>query len=405
MKRRSPLIALFVVLLSDILGLSLLIPLLPFYAEKYDATPFVVGLLFTCYALCQLISGPILGKWSDRVGRKPLLFVSQLGTVAGLLLLANAQVLWLIFVARCIDGLTAGNISLAQAYIADVTPKEKRAQTFGIVIGVAFGLGFFVGPAVSGVLYAKYGFAVPIYGAAALSFTSALLTLLWLPGVPVASDEERVSKRSLFQMREYLKYYRERATGSQLLKMLCFQGAFATFMMGFALFAERHYTGFDGHPFGTREVGYVLGLAGLVSMLQQGSMIRPLVKKLGEAKLVQAGFIVAICGYALLPFTSITVLIVVVVLTATGQGAIRPTLTSLITKDLTPADYGAVMGLTQSQMALANIVMPLIAGYLIGQGWLDAWVGVIVVLLITGFAIPMVAVPAREGDELIVDTR
>src|SRR5580692_1772036 len=158
-----------------------MIPLLPFYAEKLGASPFEVGWLIGIYALCQLISGPLLGRLSDRTGRKPLLLVSQMGTCAGFLITAFAPNLWILFLARAIDGSTAGNLSLAQAYISDVTKPEDRAKSFGI-IGICFGLGFFVGPGISGFL-AGYDYRYPILAAAALSACSILATSLLLPSV------------------------------------------------------------------------------------------------------------------------------------------------------------------------------------------------------------------------------
>src|SRR5271170_8396060 len=156
-----------------------MIPLLPFYAEKMGASPATIGLLIGTYAACQLISGPLLGRASDFTGRKPLLLVSQVGTFIGFLILAFAPSLWIVFIARVIDGATAGNLSLAQAYISDVTRPEERAKSFG-VIGIAFGMGFLIGPAISGYL-AKFDYRDPIFAAAALSATSILATYFLLP--------------------------------------------------------------------------------------------------------------------------------------------------------------------------------------------------------------------------------
>ena len=145
--KRSSLLPIFLIVLADILGLTILIPLLPFYAEQLGASPTAVGLLVSTYAFCQLLSGPFLGRWSDQTGRKPLLIVSQLGTFASRLLLAGAGSLWVVYLARIIDGLTAGNLVLAQAYIADVTEPQDRARSFAI-IGISFGIGFLLGPAI-----------------------------------------------------------------------------------------------------------------------------------------------------------------------------------------------------------------------------------------------------------------
>ena len=127
--KRSPLLPIFLIVLVDILGMTIILPLLPFYAMHFGASDTVVGLLISTYALCQLIAGPVLGSWSDRIGRKPLLILSQLGTFVGFLILANAATLWVVFLSRVIDGITAGNLSLAQAYIADVTEPRDRAKS------------------------------------------------------------------------------------------------------------------------------------------------------------------------------------------------------------------------------------------------------------------------------------
>src|SRR5580765_509298 len=158
-----------------------MIPLLPFYAERMGASPAQVGWLIGIYAACQLVSGPLLGRMSDSTGRKPLLIVSQLGTFAGFIVTAFAPNLWVLFAARAIDGLTAGNLSLAQAYISDVTRPEERAKSFGI-IGIAFGLGFLIGPAISGFL-SQFDYRMPILAAALMSFTSILATTFLLPSV------------------------------------------------------------------------------------------------------------------------------------------------------------------------------------------------------------------------------
>src|SRR5881628_2981936 len=191
--KRSPLLSIFLIVLVDVLGLTIILPLLPFYAESLGATPAVVGLIVSTYAICQLIAGPPLGHLSDRVGRRPVLLVSQMGTFAGFLILAFSRVLWMVFLARIIDGLTAGNLTVAQAYISDVTEPENRAKSFGI-IGIAFGLGFLVGPGVSGYL-AQFNHIYPILAAAALSFTSIACTYFLLPSVAPHAAPETEQRR------------------------------------------------------------------------------------------------------------------------------------------------------------------------------------------------------------------
>ena len=175
----SPLLPIFLIVVVDILGFTIVLPLLPFYAERLGASPTVVGMLVAMYAVCQLVSGPILGQLSDRFGRRPVLLISQAGTLAGFVMMAFAGSLWLVFLARAIDGATAGNLSTAQAYISDVTKPEERARSFAI-IGVAFGFGFLVGPGITASL-AHYSYQAPLWAASALSLTSIVFTFFLLP--------------------------------------------------------------------------------------------------------------------------------------------------------------------------------------------------------------------------------
>jgi MFS family permease len=184
------LLPIFLIIVVDILGMAIIFPLLPFYAEHLGATPAEVGLLVSTFAVCQLFGGPMLGRLSDHVGRKPLLVLSQLGTLIGFGMLAWAGSLWLVFLSRAIDGFTAGNISLAQAYIADITKPEQRTRSFA-VIGIAFGVGFLIGPAIGGFL-SQWGYQLPIFAAMALSAASILATQLLLPAsAPSAAAPRR----------------------------------------------------------------------------------------------------------------------------------------------------------------------------------------------------------------------
>lgn len=405
MKRIPPLVAIFAVVLVDVLGLTLIIPLLPFYAEHYGASAFVVGLLFTCYSACQMVAGPLLGKWSDRIGRRPLLIVSQLGTVASLFLLAHAWALWVVFLSRLIDGFTAGNLSLAQAYIADVTAPEERAKSFAI-IGISFGVGFFLGPAMTGLLLPANvqqasQLVVPIYLAAGLSLTSAFLSFAILPSVrPAAAGERTARKLSLLQWGEYRKYFRIPALRGRLFQMGMFLLAFQLFMGGFALFAERRFHTASGHTYGAKQVGYILMLAGLVGIVQQGGMIGPFVKRFGESRLIRTGFALAAVGYTLLAFShQVALLVVAVVVSSLGAGFIRPILTSQVTQHAGPTEYGSILGLTQSMMAGAQILAPPLATFIIGlydqrafglgDTWLWIWSLTAAALFAGGLLIPV----------------
>lgn len=369
---KSPLLPIFLIVSVDVLGLTIILPLLPFYAEKFGASPAVVGLLVSTYALCQLVAGPILGRWSDHMGRRPLLLVSQIGTFIGFLILAYANALWLIFLSRIIDGLTAGNLSLAQAYISDVTKPEDRAKSFAL-IGIAFGMGFLIGPAISGFL-SQYSYQYPIFAAAALSATSILATYLLLPsGVPTAADGTTPRKFTILDWGNYLRYFREPGLAPLLWQFLAFALAFSMFMSGFPLFAERRFA-WQGRAFGPKEVGYVYAYLGMLGVILQGGLIGRLVKVFGEPNLVRAGFFCGMAGLAVLGFTyAIPLLLVVTAIASSGMGAVRPALTSLITQKAARSEQGVVLGLTQSLNSIAAIAAPAIGGLLIDHSLLSAW--------------------------------
>ncbi|HZX95487.1 MAG TPA: MFS transporter, partial [Myxococcales bacterium] len=229
---RSPLLPIFLIVVVDVLGLTIMLPLLPFYAEHFGASPSVVGLLVSTYALCQLVAGPLLGQLSDRVGRKPVLMASQIGTFVGFLVLTWAPNLFVVFVARVIDGLTAGNLSIAQAYIADVTAPKERARAFA-VIGIAFGIGFLIGPGASGYLTKHYGYHVPILCAAGLSLLSILGTTFLLPAVPTHPEDTQAASAAqemeapvapggkrlkVLDWGTYLQYFRRPLLGGLLVE-------------------------------------------------------------------------------------------------------------------------------------------------------------------------------------------
>jgi len=372
--KSSPLLPIFLIVLADILGLTIILPLLPFYAEKLGASPTAVGFLVSAYAFCQLLSGPFLGRWSDRIGRKPLLIVSQVGTFASRLLLAGAGTLWLVYLARIIDGLTAGNLVLAQAYISDVTEPENRTRSFAI-IGISFGIGFLLGPAISGAL-SPLGLAVPILLSAALSAVSVLATIFLLPDTkPVVEpgpSGPAGRRLSLFAWGEYGKYFRRPGLSRLLVEFFCFVMAFAAFTGGLALFLERRLT-WNGRPFQAREVGFVFAYAGLLGIFVQ-TVLGRLVKRFGETWLVAAGFFSMAVGYGLLAGVhALPLLLVAGLFGAFGAGVLRPSITTLITQAVARNEQGVVLGLNTSLQSVAQIVAPAISGLLIDRGLLSAW--------------------------------
>jgi MFS family permease len=359
----SPLIPIFLTVLVDVLALTVVLPLLPFYAEQFQASPSVIGVLLASFSVCQLVSGPVLGRLSDRLGRKPVLLVSQLGTFSGLCILASAQSLTWLFVGRMIDGATAGNLSIAQAYIADVTAPEKRTRAFGLV-GIAFGIGFLIGPAMAGTVAKHHGNHAPFVLAAALSLASATMTAALLPKVPPRQAPGDARERGLAAARRILS---QAAPRQRLLEFFTYLLSFATLTGGLAMFLQRRLS------YDVSHVGYVFAYAGLVGGLAQGGIGR-LAHALGEDRLSAAGVAAMTGGYVVLGFAyDAAGLAVAMTLASLGAAVVRPSLTTLLTRAVPESDRGLTLGVSQSLASIAQASGPLLGGWLIQRGWLGAW--------------------------------
>ncbi len=374
-KTKKTLFSIFVVVAVDVFAFAVVLPILPFYAQTFGATPFQVGLLLTSFAFCQFLSGPALGRISDVIGRKPVLFLSQVGTLIGFIIMAKAPSLSILLLARVIDGITAGNLSVAQAAISDVTRPEDRAKAFGI-IGIAFGLGFFLGPALSGYL-SQFGYEYPAWLAAGLSFFSIVLTLFVLPEtIPAKSPLRQFKLKDFFRVLDFQvlkKSLSDPVLRSLLFQFFLFNLSFTMYISGFPLFAERQLT-WNGKTFGSVEVGYVYTFVGFLGIFVQGYLLGKLVKLWGEKKLSRIGFTSQGLGFLLVGYVfKIPLLLLAAAVSSFGSGVVRPAITSLISRSADPKEQGLVLGLGQSFTAIAAIVAPLISGLLINYGYLHAW--------------------------------
>jgi len=388
----ASLLPVFLIVLVDVFGMTLVIPLLAIYAESFGATPLQATTLVSVFAVCMLVSGPLIGHASDRHGRKPLLLISQVGTFIGFIVLARATSLWMIYLSRIIDGVTAGNLSIAQAYIADNTPPDRRAKAFGL-IGIAFGLGFFIGPALTGLLAGHYGHTAPIYLAAAMSAVSILCTATLLKSGGPPRTLASADRWAALRWRTYAQYFARPALRPLLLQFLFFMLSFSTFISGFALFAERRFE-WNGRPFGPREIGYMFGFVGLLGIILQGLLIGRLVKRFGEVALAAAGFAALVAGYLTLGLaTGVALLVIVAVVSGFGNGVLRPALTSLITHQAGQHEQGVVLGITQSLSSLAAIGAPIVAGLLIERQLLTEWAWVSAAMAAGGLLVWRMAPP------------
>ena len=361
--KRSPLIVIFITVFIDLVGFGIVIPVLPYYAEgtRFGATPREVGLLFASYSVMQLFCAPVLGRLSDKYGRRPILLISLLGTCAGFLILGFATTLWMLFLGRIIDGISGGNISTAQAYIADVTDEENRAKGMGL-IGAAFGLGFVFGPAIGGVL-SRWGINVPFLFAGGLAFCNAVLLYFTLPETVTADHPARTSAASGRSWRRLFVALKNRRLGFVLTIYFLSIVAFSIMTASFSLFLMFRF-GYDAF-----HNGWVFAFVGIVSAAIQGGLIGKLVKRFGEPILVIAGTLLFAASLFASPFIGPAIGILGIVLTgavsAIGNALNAPALSSLASKSASASEQGTILGVTQSVASLARAVGPAIAAFLI----------------------------------------
>ncbi|MGD8404070.1 MAG: MFS transporter [Anaerolineales bacterium] len=360
MKNR-PLASIFLIVFIDLLGFGLILPLLPYYAETFGASDTVVGLLVASYAAAQLVGAPILGRFSDRFGRRPILLLSLVGTLLGFLLLGFANTLWILFAARIIDGLTGGNISVAQAYITDVTDAKSRAKGLGM-IGAAFGLGFIIGPA-SGGLLSQWGYAVPAFVAAGLVTINLLMVSLWLPeSLPPEKRETAASKRPSVNFSALMDALKRPFTGPLLITRFFFGLAFSTFQTIFALYALRRFN------LDATQTGFILTYVGVLAAVVQGALVGRLSERFRDDVLifVSVGIMaLSLLGWALSP--SVVVLLIILAPTAFAGGILNTVLSSALTKAVEPQEVGGILGLSASIESATRVIAPTVGGILLGR--------------------------------------
>ena len=335
-------------------GFGIVIPVLPLYAEgsQIGATPTELAWIVGIYSLLQLVCAPLFGKISDRIGRKPVLVVSILGTALGFVILGAANTVWMLLLGRIIDGASGGNISTAMACIADVTTKENRSRNMGLV-GAAFGLGFMIGPAIGGVLSKHFGLATPFYFAAGLALLNALLVWLRLPETLTAESRARASERATIG--EVFHGGRTGMIAAILASQLASVTGFSIMTALFALYCEKRF-GYDA-----AQVGYILAYVGLLGVLFQGGLLRRLLRRPIEKQLAVIGAALLAVSMAALPFThTLGGLMVVCFGISLGNSFVTPTLNGLASRTTDAHCQGRLLGLMQSAGSLGRFLGPMI---------------------------------------------
>ncbi|MGP4039230.1 MFS transporter [Gracilibacillus sp. D59] len=363
---------LFAVMFFVMVGFGIIIPVLPFYAEELGASPFELGLLMATYSVMQFLFAPMWGRFSDKIGRKPVLMIGIAGLALSFFLLALATQLWMLFAARIIGGLlSAANMPTVTAYVADITSEEDRGKGMGI-IGAAVGLGFIFGPAIGGV-FSSGNLAIPFYLSGISSLITFMLVALVLKESLTEKGVEHGKKRP--SLLEAFKTPTANLYVLQWFVSVSLAGLEATFA----------YFAYDRAGLGTVELGYIFMIMGLAGAIVQGGLVGQMTKKLGEGNVIQIGIIVSAIGFTLILFIQnfLTAAIFLTVF-GLGNGLIRPSVSSLLTKKAT-SGYGQVTGLLSSFDSLGRIVGPPLGGMLYGMAIIMPYVsGIILSVLALG---------------------
>jgi DHA1 family tetracycline resistance protein-like MFS transporter len=350
----SPLIIIFVTVFIDLLGFGIIIPLMPFYATHFGASAFEVGMLATSFSLMQFLFAPLWGRWSDVIGRRPVIVIGLLGSAVSYLTFGLAESLSLLFVSRCLAGVAGANISTAQAFIADSTTPENRAKGMGMV-GAAFGLGFIFGPALGGFL-SQWGYQTPALFAAALSFVNFIAALALLPeSLP---PDRRTTARRRTRLQAFEHALNRPRLPTVLVVYFLIVSAFASFESMFALYSQARF------GFTSVTIGYLFAGVGVVLAVVQGLLVGRVVTRVGEHRLAPAAIALLSVGLGFVALApSIPALAAACGIVAIGMGFQSPSMLSVISQLSDPADQGSALGVSQSLGSLARIVGPLWGGF------------------------------------------
>ncbi len=359
-----PLMVIFVIVFIDLIGFGMIIPILPYYAlqEPFLATPFEIGLITSVYSWMQFFFSPLLGSLSDKYGRRPILFISLLGSAVGYVIIGLAATITLVFVGRVVSGITGANISAAQAYIADVTSRENRAKGMAL-FGAAFGLGFILGPAIAGIL-SKFSIQLPFYFAAGLSLTSSAAIYFLLPeSITPNSRKAQEGGRGLAAA---AALFRERSFAFINVVYFLLVTSFSIMTYAFVL-----YTAFS-FGYNAEQNGYLFAFVGIIAVVGQGVLFAPLVKAFGEMPLVVVGCFLMAASFFLIPLVGpqsggLPALLGICVLLSFGNALASPSLTGLASKVSHEDRQGSSLGAMQSGASLARAIGPMIGGALLNN--------------------------------------
>ena len=341
----------------DILGFSMLIPVMPYFVTHFGASAFVVGILFSTFSLCQFISGPIWGNVSDRVGRKRVLIISQIGATIGWAMLAFAGNIFWVFVARIVEGISGGNIGITQAYVADLVEPRERARAFGL-ISATFGAAMIFGPATAGILFARYGFAAPFLAASALQFITLIVTIWLLPESRSKQEEEEAH----VGMREIAATFTNPRLAPILWQKLALSLALYAWFSVIALYLK----GQLGN--GLVETTEFFSVFAIVNVLINVFGVGRASEGIGDQRMSIVGLISLVVGFSLVPFAhTIWAVAGIMGLFALGMAFASNGITAQISNASTAREQGTVLGVGSSLDSLSGIIAPPISTGILAQ--------------------------------------
>ncbi|MFC1727360.1 MFS transporter [Patescibacteria group bacterium] len=373
MKLRKEHYIILIIQITETLGFSLILPFLPFFAEDLGASPLVVGLILTSFSLLQFVFAPIMGRLSDHYGRRPLLIFSQISTFLSFIILGLAKSIPIIFLSRVVDGLLGSNFTIAQAYLSDISSKKERSQAFGLS-GIAFGIGFLIGPAIGGFL-SRFGYHLPSFIAAGISLFSIIITYIFLPETVKRTKASK--KVKIIDLKVFKKFFFLPKINLKLLQLFTYLLAHIVWTSTFALYARKQFA------IKPEQVGYLLGYVGLLIIVLRGGLLGKLIKIFGENKLKTIGMVLITLGLAGAIFTpNYKSLFVVMTFFAIGSGLSRPLLIGAISREVSDKDQGAILGVTNSLGSLAQIFGPLIGGIILDR-FFSGYLGLISALIMS----------------------
>ena len=349
----------FLIIFTEVLGFSIVLPLIPFMGLSFGLTPIQIGLIASVFSVCQLFASPITGKLSDRFGRKPLFILSQLSTLAGFLLLGFATTAILLIASRLIDGLLGSNMTVSQAYISDITEPQHRTRVYGYSSGV-FGAGLIFGPVIGGVL-SRINYSVPMFFAAGITLISIVLVVLFLSEtITEKPDKLSLGFNDIVPINDAVRFAKSPQVRNSLFMFFIYNVGFQLFISNFSLLAETqlHVT--------ADQVGFYMAWIGILRVIIQTFLIARILRALGESSIVKTGIVAMIISMVGLALSADYLFVFVpLIFLAYGTGVSRPILTSKLTNSVTKKETATVLGVNNSLTSVAQILTPIVGGFII----------------------------------------